>query len=142
MIGIKFPNSMKISIIIPVYNEEKTLSALVAAVEGVDLPLEKEIIFVDDCSSDRSREILSSYNNKHKVLFLDKNQGKGVAVKRGFEEATGDLVIIQDADLEYDPQDYSALIKPIVTGEADAVYGARFLEPKNSISFTGNYGFD
>ncbi|OGM96517.1 MAG: glycosyl transferase [Candidatus Yanofskybacteria bacterium RIFCSPHIGHO2_02_FULL_38_22b] len=123
---------MKISIIIPVYNEEKTLSALVAAVEGVDLPLEKELIFVDDCSSDRSREILSSYNNKHKVLFLDKNQGKGVAVKRGFEEATGDLVIIQDADLEYNPQDYTALIKPIISGEADAVYGARFLESKNN----------
>src|SRR3989344_6753752 len=114
MIGIKFPNSMKISIIIPVYNEEKTLSALVAAVEGVDLPLEKELIFVDDCSSDRSREILSSYNNKHKVLFLDKNQGKGAAVKSGFEEATGDIVLIQDADLEYNPEDYPDLIQPII----------------------------
>src|SRR3989344_1090996 len=117
MIGIKFPNNMKISIIIPVYNEEKTLPALVAAVEGVDLPLEKELIFVDDCSSDRSREILSSYNNKHKDLFLDKNQGKGVAVKPGFEEAAGYLENIPNAHLEYNPPDYTALIKPIISGE-------------------------
>lgn len=123
---------MKLSIIIPVYNEEKTLPSLVAAVEQVDLPLEKELIFVDDYSSDRSREILSGYAGKHKVLFLDKNHGKGVAVKHGFQEATGDIVIIQDADLEYNPQDYPNLIKPIISGEADVVYGARFLEPKNN----------
>ena len=131
----------KLSIIIPVFNEDKTLPILVSAVEGVELPLEKEIIFVDDFSSDGSRNILSGYKNRHKVIFLDKNQGKGAAVKKGFEAATGDIVLIQDADLEYDPQDYIALIKPIVDGVADVVYGSRFLESKNQNSIVYQHGY-
>ena len=133
----------KLSIIIPVFNEEKTLATLISAVEGVELPLEKEIIFVDDSSTDKSREILSEYLGKHKVLFLDKNQGKGAAVKRGFEVATGDIVLIQDADLEYDPRDYPGLVGPILEGRADVVYGSRFLkqEQKNNIVYLHGYLF-
>src|SRR3989344_7976449 len=125
----------KLSIIIPVFNEERTLSRLVSAVKSVELPLEKEIILVDDCSSDNSREILYHISksvegrppHEVRVLFLEKNQGKGAAVKRGFEEATGDIVLIQDADLEYDPQEYPTLIKPILEGRADVVYGSPVL---------------
>ena len=133
----------KLSIIIPVFNEEKTLPILVNAVEKVDLPLEKEIIFVDDCSTDGSRKILSGYQNRYKVLLLDRNQGKGAAVKRVFGDATGDIVLIQDADLEYDPQEYRGLIKPILDGKADVVYGSRFLEPKfdNQIVYRRGYLF-
>jgi len=134
---------MKLSIIIPVYNEEKTLPLIVEAVKRVELPLEKELIFVDDFSSDKSREILSGYRDKYKVLFSDKNEGKGSAVRRGFQEATGDIVLIQDADLEYNPQDYPALIQPIISGVADVVYGSRFLEPKlnNQIVYRHGYLF-
>ena len=135
----------KLSIIIPVFNEERTLPTLVAAVEKVELPLEKELIFVDDLSTDGSREILSEYRDRYKVIFLDENQGKGAAVKRGFQEATGDIVLIQDADLEYNPNEYPDLIKPIINGEADVVYGSRFLEPsiskQNKIVYRRGYLF-
>ena len=142
---------MKLSIIIPVFNEERTLSRLVSAVKSVELPLEKEIILVDDCSSDNSREILYHISksvegrppHEVRVLVLEKNQGKGAAVKRGFEEATGDIVLIQDADLEYDPQEYPTLIKPILEGRADVVYGSRFLksELRNKIVYKRGYMF-
>ena len=127
----------KLSIIIPVFNEEKTLARLISAVENVELPLEKEIILVDDCSTDGSREVIHSFHITtfsvvspqvgYKMVFLEKNQGKGAAVRRGFQEATGDIVLIQDADMEYNPQDYPALIRPIMDGVADVVYGSRFL---------------
>ena len=134
---------MKLSIVIPVYNEERTLRKLISAVEAVDLPLEKEIILIDDFSNDKSREILSEYQNKYRVILLNKNQGKGTAVKKGFEAATGDIVLVQDADLEYNPQDYPALIKPIVDGVADVVYGSRFLESgrNNTIVYAHGYLF-
>lgn len=132
----------KLSIIIPVYNEEKTLRRIISAIENVELSLEKEMILVDDCSTDGSREILCHISksvegrppqaSQIRVLFLEKNQGKGAAVKKGFREATGDVVLIQDADLEYDPQDYPILIRPIVDGKADVVYGSRFLRSETS----------
>lgn len=132
---------MKLSIIIPVYNEERTLRKLINAVEAVDLPLKKEIILVDDGSTDETRKILEEYKSKHKVVFWGKNYGKGIAVKRGFQEAIGDIVLIQDADLEYNPQDYPALIRPIVDGKADVVYGSRFLESRHNNTIVYKHGY-
>lgn len=116
---------MKLSVIIPVYNEKNTLKALIERVQAV--PLEKEIILVDDCSTDGTRDLLPELKgNGIKVILQEKNGGKGSAVKRGFAEAEGDYVIIQDADLEYDPQDYLKLLPPVIDGRAKVVYGSRF----------------
>ena len=131
----------KLSIIVPVYNEEMTLRKLISTVEEVDLPFEKEIILVDDGSTDGTREILKMMSGHCKVIFQDKNEGKGLAVKRGFEVATGDIVLIQDADLEYNPQDYYALTKPIVDGVADVVYGSRFLESGRNNTIVYRHGY-
>jgi glycosyltransferase involved in cell wall biosynthesis len=122
------PEFKKISIVVPIYNEEKTLEKIIAAVENADVfGLEKEIILVNDCSKDKSKEILEKFANKHKVLHHKVNRGKGAALKTGFVSATGDLVLIQDADLEYDPNEYVNLIKPILDGKADVVFSSRFL---------------
>ena len=117
----------KLSIIVPVYNERKLIPELLAAIRKVQLPYEKEIILVDDGSTDGSKEILSALGEGYKVIFLEKNQGKGAAVRRGFKAATGDMVIIQDADLEYSPSDYPLMLQPIAEGYADVVYGSRFV---------------
>lgn len=123
----------KLSIIIPVYNEKNTIKELIKKVESVDLnDIEKEIILIDDFSTDGTKEILESLSKRHKVLFQVKNTGKGRAVKMGFENSSGDIVLIQDADLEYEPNDYPELIKPILEGQADIVYGSRFLKDSNS----------
>lgn len=120
-----------ISIIIPVYNEEKTLESIISAVENADtLGLKKQIILIDDCSRDKSREILKQYENIHTVLYHKKNLGKGAALQSGFKNATGDIILIQDADLEYDPNEYIFLLKPILDNKADVVYGSRFLGGK------------
>ena len=121
---------MKLSIVIPVYNEAATISEIVALVRSVDVGMEKEILLVDDCSRDGTREVLEKMGRENadlKVLFHEVNRGKGAALRTGFAAATGDVVLIQDADLEYDPHEYSRLLQPIVDGHADVVYGSRFL---------------
>ena len=117
----------KLSIIIPVYNEKNTILKILDLVEKVVLPLEKEIIIVDDGSTDGTEELLEKLDiNKYKIFFQGKNRGKGAALRVGFSEATGDIIIIQDADLEYDPEDYKKLLQPILDDKADAVFGSRF----------------
>lgn len=125
---------MKLSVLIPVYNEERTVEEVVRRVSAVPIP--KEIILIDDGSKDKSREILtrlqetndqaSDLLNQIKVCFQPFNQGKGAALKSGLSHVTGDVIIIQDADLEYDPKDYPILLEPIQAGLADVVYGTRF----------------
>jgi glycosyltransferase involved in cell wall biosynthesis len=125
---------VKLSVLIPVYNEERTLEEVVRRVRSIDLP--KEIILVDDGSKDRSRELLTQLQqqserapdplNEIRVFLQPNNQGKGAAIKVALDHAHGDVIIIQDADLEYDPHDYAALLEPIERGLADVVYGTRF----------------
>ncbi|MCX5887580.1 MAG: glycosyltransferase family 2 protein [Proteobacteria bacterium] len=125
---------MKISVVIPVYNEKNTIREIIKRVQEVGL--EKEIIVVDDYSTDGTREILKEIRGDNlKILFHDKNQGKGATLKTGFQEVTGDIVVIQDADLEYNPQEYHSLIRPILEGKADAVYGSRFLGGPHRVLF-------
>lgn len=120
----------KLSIIIPVYNEAETVAEVISVVRGVDIPLEKEIVVIDDCSSDGTRDVLKKLEVEQPdlvVCYHDVNRGKGAALRTGFEKATGDLVIIQDADFEYDPNEYMNLIDPVLKDRADVVYGSRFL---------------
>jgi glycosyltransferase involved in cell wall biosynthesis len=118
---------MVLSVIIPVFNEATTIEEILKRVSAV--PLAKELIIVDDCSRDGTREMLSrlagQYDNV-KVVYHEKNRGKGCAIRTGLEQATGEMVIIQDADLEYNPAEYPRLVKPIMEGRADVVYGSRF----------------
>lgn len=117
---------MKLSIIIPVYNEKDTILEILKKIEAVKLSIDKEIILVDDFSIDGTRDILDNLDKlKYKVVFKEKNGGKGSAVKVGIEVATGDIVIFQDADLEYDPEDYPAMIQPVLNGQTEAVLGVR-----------------
>lgn len=117
---------MKLSVVIPVYNEMRTIGEIINRVQNVSI--QKEIILVDDCSTDGTREYLEKLTNDNiKVIFHDHNQGKGAALQTGFRNVTGDIVVIQDADLEYNPAEYHLLLKPILDNRADVVYGSRFL---------------
>jgi len=119
----------KISVVIPCYNEINTIEAIIQLILAVDLPIDREIVIVDDCSTDGTRDLLKSFvsTDNIQVVFHEENKGKGAALHTGFAHAKGDIIIIQDADLEYDPCDYSKLLEPILTGKADVVYGSRFV---------------
>ncbi|HEX5736384.1 MAG TPA: glycosyltransferase family 2 protein [Blastocatellia bacterium] len=122
---------MKLSVVIPVYNEVATIGELISRVQSVDFA--KEIIVVDDGSTDGTGDALARLEKQHdnlRVFLQKKNRGKGAALRVGFQHATGDYVLVQDADLEYDPSDYPVLLNPLVEGKADVVYGSRFLTTK------------
>ena len=133
------PEDWKLSVVIPAYNEKKTIRAVVEKVLGT--PYRKEIIVVDDGSDDGTREELQSLESETSVrlIYKDRNRGKGAALREGFENINGHVVIIQDADLEYDPNDYRALLEPILDGRADVVYGTRFLGGPHRVLFFWHY---
>lgn len=118
----------KLSIIIPVYNEKSTIETIIEKVKSVDLgrDIQKEIIVIDDGSNDGTREIIKQISGI-RYIFHEKNMGKGRAIKTGFQNATGNILIIQDADLEYEPREYLRILEPILSGRADVVYGSRFV---------------
>lgn len=120
---------MKLSVIIPCYNEINTIETIIHKVLKVDLPIEHEIVIVDDGSTDGTRDYLATLreNGNIQVIFHEKNAGKGAALRTGFAHMSGNLALIQDADLEYDPDEYLILLKPILDGKADVVYGSRFI---------------
>ena len=121
-----------ISFLIHVYNEKNTIEFILKKIENVDLGLEKEIIIIDDGSTDGSRALIEALSENYKKIFHDINKGKGAALRSGIQAAPGHLIIIQDADLEYDPEDINKLLKPVLDGNADVVYGSRFI-PSDSV---------
>jgi glycosyltransferase involved in cell wall biosynthesis len=133
-------NFVKLSIVMPVYNEKNTIHEIIARVLKVDTGLEKELVIVDDFSTDGTRDILGQLDNPRiKVFFHPKNMGKGAALRTGFSQVQGDIVLIQDADLEYDPREYPKLLEPILDGRADVVYGSRFLGGPHRVLFFWHY---
>jgi len=138
--------SLKLSVIIPVYNEEKTIGAVIGSVQKVALKdIKKEIIVVDDFSTDNTRKILLGLMDSNlKIFFHQKNQGKGTAIRTGLKHVTGDIILIQDADLEYDPSEYGKLLRPIIEDNKNVVYGTRLeyikhnVKNMNRLHFIGN----
>lgn len=129
----------KLSIIIPVFNEKNTIVKVLERIEATNLGIEKEIIIVDDCSTDGTREIISRYEGKYKIFYHDKNYGKGRSLRTGLARATGDYTVIQDADLESDPNDFKIMLKKIMESGGQVVYGSRRL--KRSYFKTKHYSY-
>jgi len=136
-IGIyPIPAEFKLSVVIPVYNEERWVREVVRRVQAV--PINKEIILVDDCSKDSTRQILAAEMepvSNIRVIYHEQNAGKGAALRTGFAAATGDVVLVQDADLEYDPAEYPKLLQPIIEGRADVVFGSRFIGDSHRVLY-------
>ena len=131
------PTNFKLSVVIPVYNEKRWIVEVVRRVEEVPIP--KEIILVDDCSTDGTRDVLKNFEKKHCVVYQPHNQGKGAALRTGFEHATGNVILVQDADLEYDPGEYPKLLQPIIEGRADVVFGSRFIGESHRVLYFWHY---
>ncbi len=128
------PATFKLSVVMPIFNEKQWLREVMRRVEATPIP--KEIILVDDCSTDGTREILKEYEHRgHIVIYQPQNQGKGAALRAGFKQATGDVVLVQDADLEYDPAEYPRLIQPILDNRADVVFGSRFIGDSHRVLY-------
>jgi len=129
------PQGFKLSVVIPVYNEERWIREVIRRVAAVPIP--KEIVVVDDCSQDRTRAILTELDQEYdlRLFFQDRNQGKGAALRAGFRHCTGDVILVQDADLEYDPAEYPRLLQPILENRADVVYGSRFLGASHRVLY-------
>ena len=137
------PDNLKLSVIIPVYNEERTILTIIERVEAVKLPqgIGKEILVIDDGSTDQTKTILKAIPARPdlKIFYHDKNQGKTAAVKLGIAKVTGDILVIQDADLEYNPQYFPALLQPILDGKATVVYGSRFMGKIQGMTFINRF---
>ena len=134
------PRTLVLSVLVPVYNERETIEVILEQIESV--PVRKEVICVDDCSTDGTREILTRLEAEgriHRLVFQPHNQGKGAAIRTALAASTGNVVIVQDADLEYDPADWPALLTPIVDGKADAVFGSRFLSGAHRVLYFWHY---
>ncbi len=134
------PPGFKLSVVIPVYNEERWIREIIRRVQAVPIP--KEIVIVEDCSKDNTREILKELEVEYdniRVFYQPHNQGKGAAVREGFTHCTGDVVVVQDADLEYDPAEYPRLIQPILDGRADVVFGSRFIGESHRVLYYWHY---
>jgi len=134
------PTGFKLSVVIPVYNEERWVRELLKRVQAVPIPM--EIILVDDCSKDGTRDILRALETEYeniRVIYQDVNQGKGAALREGFRHATGGIVVVQDADLEYDPAEYPRLIQPIIENRADVVFGSRFKGDSQRVLYFWHY---
>ncbi len=133
------PVQKTLSILIPVFNEKDTVLELLRRVEAAPIPAAKQIIIVDDGSTDGTRELLKGLGGRAKVVLHERNRGKGAALRTALAEATGEIVIIQDGDLEYDPADYPMMLGPLIDGRADAVYGSRFLGGPHRVLFFWHY---
>ncbi len=139
--GQPAPRYRKLSVIVPVYNERTTVGEIVRRMRAVELPLDREIVLVDDGSDDGTRPVLSQLQDSTvKVVLRPVTEGKGAAIRTGLEHVTGDLVLIQDADLEYDPDDWPKLLAPVLKGKAEVVYGSRFTGERRNMSFVQGLG--